>query len=490
MRSVLVAASASLALCSLPVFADNERPSVVENVRAEGATGPAVSLSWDKPNDNVGVEGFNVYRDGNYYTTVLNTTSYTDSGVSGNREYRYRIVAFDQARNYSTLSASASAQSGGVRAVSNSPAPSPQQSQANSNGNPAPPSGLQAAENGSSATISWNAPSGGADGYNVYKNGNYHATVKGGTSYSANGLTGTSEFEIVAFLNDRYSVKSETLSVSTNGDDQASPPPATNQSPPPNANPSPPPTGGGKSAVPNGYNLVFSDEFDRGNIDSGKWNTSYRWGANWIINNEEQYYVDILRDPNFGISPFKLNGNHLTIEATQTPDGLRDKAAGQKYLSGAMTTHNKFKMKFGYVEMRAKLPKGKGLWPAFWLLHESNDINRPEIDVVEMLGQDPNLVYQTYHYYENWNLRSTPSFKAPGPDYSQDFHTFGMLWEPGRITWYVDGVETNRHENGNVANEEMYLLVNLALGGGWAGSPDGSTPFPARMEIDYIRAYK
>ena len=155
-----------------------------------------------------------------------------------------------------------------------------------------------------------------------------------------------------------------------------------------------------------------------------------------------------------------------------------------------MTTHNKFKMKYGYVEMRARLPKGKGLWPAFWLLHDANNKNRPEIDIMEMLGDNTRLVYQTYHYYDNGNLRSTPSYRAPGPDYSSDFHTFGMLWEPGRISWFVNGKRTNRYESSKVSDENMYLLVNLALGGSWAGSPNSSTRFPAAFQIDYVRAYQ
>ena len=135
-------------------------------------------------------------------------------------------------------------------------------------------------------------------------------------------------------------------------------------------------------------------------------------------------------------------------------------------------------------------PRGKGLWSAFWLLHQNELRNRPEIDVVEYIGDRQNVVFQTYHFFENFDLRSTPTFQAVGPDYSQDFHTYAVQWEPGRITWFVDGQATNTYSSGNVSSEEMYLLVNLALGGWWPGDPDDSTPFPARMTIDYIRAYQ
>jgi len=245
-----------------------------------------------------------------------------------------------------------------------------------------------------------------------------------------------------------------------------------------------------KGHAPEGYRKVFSDEFTGNSIDQSKWNSRYRWGPGWTINGEQQYYIDRINNPDFGHSPFEFDGNHLTITAIKTPEHLRSSANWKKYLSGALTTHNKFKMKYGYVEMRAKLPKGRGLWSAFWLLHQNDNDRRPEIDVVEYIGHDERKVYNTYHYYEGSRLRSTPSYEAWGPDYSQNFHTYGVKWEPGKITWYVDGRERNSFQNGNVAWEDMYLLVNLAVGGWWPGNPDGNTRFPARFTIDYIRAYQ
>lgn len=585
MRSTLVAVLGCLIVWASPILADDQRPSVVDNVRAEGISGPAIIVSWNQGRDNVGVDGYNIYRDGGYYKTVGKTTNYIDKEVSANREYRYSVVAFDSARNYSTNSGTANAQSGDSKASST---PTSSSTPSSSSGKPSPPDGVKATvQSSSSVKLSWNAPSGGAEGYNIYKDGSYYSTVKGRTEQTVSSLSSNRSyaFQLVAFRNDQYSTKSSSVSVQTNGGSTASEPSSPDESspPPPTASDKPAPPGGlkgsaqssssinltwnapsggaegyniykdgsyyktvkgstnytagslssgrsysfqlvafrndrystksssisvatsgssgnssppppsndtGNSAVPSGYKLVFNDEFDRSSVDSSKWNTRYRWGPNWIINNEQQYYVDVLNDRNFGVTPIKLDGSRLTIEATKTPSQLRDEARGQAYLSGAMTTHSKFKMKYGYVEMRAKLPKGKGLWPAFWLLHDGNDGNRPEIDVMEMLGDNTSRIYQTYHYYDNSNLRSTPSYQASGPDYSADFHTFGMLWEQGRITWYVDGKQTNRYDSSNVSNENMYLLMNLALGGSWAGSPNSSTQFPARFEIDYVRAYQ
>lgn len=460
-------------------FADSQNPSVVENVSASALSNSDIRLNWSKPWDNVEVIGYNLYRDDRYFTTVYDTTNYIDRGLSSNRNYSYYVVAFDRARNYSSKSSRVQASTGSNDSGSDNSPPPPQDT---GSGKPSVPNGLSAQVLGDTEIrLSWQSSSGYVEGYNLYRNDRYFTTVKGSTSYTDDELSAnnTYRFQVVAFGNGEYSSKSSEVVATTGSSSNP-----TQPSPPP-----PEDTGSGGN-VPSGYQLVFSDEFDDGSINPSKWNTRYRWGPDWIINNEQQYYVDRLNDQDFGHSPFYMSGGKLNISAIRTPDHLRGKAKNQPYLSGAMTTHNKFKMQFGYVEMRAKLPRGKGLWPAFWLLHEHNDGNRPEIDVMELLGDDTRMVYQTYHYYENWSLRSTPSFQAPGPDYASDFHTFGMKWEPGRITWYVDGQETNRYESGSVANEEMYILMNLALGGSWAGSPDGSTNFPATFSIDYVRAYQ
>ena len=479
-------ACVTLLSASFSAVADTQSPSVPGNVSAAASNGSAVIVSWNGSSDNTGVDGYNVYRNGSYYATVFGSTRYTDQNANSGTSYQYAVVAFDAARNYSSISSSASANGGTAAASSGSSTAATQQSVAS--GTPAAPGNLSVnAAGNSSATLSWNAPSGGATGYNVYQNDNYVSTVNSGTSYTANSLSSGNSysFYVVAIRGGAFSPKSSPVNFTMNGGASAS---ASNEASPPPQNASA--QSSNSQGVPAGYQLVFSDEFNGGGINASRWNTAYRWGPNWTINNEEQYYVDTLNNGTFGSGPFVNDGNNLTIRATRTPENQRGSANGKSYLSGAMTTFGKFRMTYGYVEMRAKLPRGKGLWPAFWLLHEANDRNRPEIDVMEMLGNNTSLVYQTYHFYNNGNLQSTPSFQAPGPDYASSFHTFGMKWEPGRITWYVDGVATNTYASGNVPSESMYILVNLAIGGAWAGSPDGSTSFPADFQIDYIRAYQ
>ncbi|ASJ76502.1 family 16 glycosylhydrolase [Granulosicoccus antarcticus] len=474
-----------LGLGSANVHADNQRPSTVTNVQASTVSSSAIRINWSQPWDDVGVDGYNIYRNGSYYKTVFNTTNYIDEGVSANSSYEYSLVAFDRARNYSSQSSSSAASTGGSSSSSDSSFSAQPAAQAR-DGSPGAPSGLRAQGEGSDKIhLYWTAPSGTVTGYNIYRDGGYYSTIKGRTDYTASSLSSGRDYrwQVVAFNGSQYSTKSSEVVARTDSSSSSNAVAVV-------AAAAPPPQQTSVSGhVPSGYHQVFNEEFQSSSLNGSKWQSRYRWGPHWTINNEQQFYVDNINDPNFGHSPFEFDGENMTITATRTPDHLRSKANNKDYLSGTLTTYGKFKMRYGYVEMRARMPKGKGLWPAFWLLHNQENDKRPEIDVVEMLGDTSNKVYQTYHYFENWNLRSTPSYEYWGSDFSQDFHTFGMKWEPGRITWYVDGNATNSHSSGNVASEEMYLLVNLAVGGSWPGNPDGSTSFPARFTIDYIRAY-
>ena len=281
------------------------------------------------------------------------------------------------------------------------------------------------------------------------------------------------------------------------------------------------------------YELVFNEEFSTTELNSSNWNTALLWGPYLPTNNEQQLYVDSLgMHADFAHTPFTLNGETLKITATPTSTELlpparpasdsplwqpnsyseynQNYASGSQgevgfvegyhesdveYLSGIITSYGSFSMTHGYVEMRAKLPSGRGLWPAFWLLPQHYVKDVPEIDVMEFLGHNVGTIYHTYHYFEienNWNLISTPSYESISSDWTKDFHTFGMAWSPTEIIWYVDGAETKRIQDSEfiIPNQAMHLLANLAVGGNWPGSPDESTQFPATFEIDYIRAYK
>ena len=273
------------------------------------------------------------------------------------------------------------------------------------------------------------------------------------------------------------------------------------------------------------FSLVFSDEFSGATLDSSKWDTGFLWGPYLQINNEEQLYVD-----EFGInvdsmvsnggqtpSPFELTGSTLKISAIAASGSSLPQRpvendpiwadypeyrynpdydpADAKYLSGVISSYDSFRFTHGYAETRVKLPYGQGLWPAFWLSTSFYVEDVPEIDIMEFLGHDRETVYHTYHHFEplnGWNLISTPSYTAKHADFTADWHTFGVLWDPEKIIWYVDGVETRRitSDEYKIANQSMYVIANLAVGGNWPGAPDETTNFPADYELDYIRVYQ
>jgi beta-glucanase (GH16 family) len=238
--------------------------------------------------------------------------------------------------------------------------------------------------------------------------------------------------------------------------------------------------------------LTFADEFNdfRPYVNGkGVWRTTYKDGkaaddinVRTLKNNKEvQLYVD----PQFkrlGLNPFHIAGGVLEIRAEPAP--LQDKASlgDYRYISGLITTQPSFSQTYGYFEMRAKLPAGKGVWPAFWLLPQ--DLSwPPEVDIMESVG-DPSKYYVTYH---------SAAAKDGGtevPIAPDEFHVFAVSWDRQNVVWFVDGREVKRLPTPPDMHKPMFLVANLALGGDWAGSPDATTPFPVAYKIDYIRAYR
>ena len=190
-----------------------------------------------------------------------------------------------------------------------------------------------------------------------------------------------------------------------------------------------------------------------------------------------------------GVNPFSINDGILNITAAPTSPELVDALGGYQYTSGLITTRESFQQTYGYFEMRADLPQGQGLWPAFWLMPASGNWP-PELDVMEMLGNNPSTIYSTV--FSNGPTGIVKSaFGSNVADTSAGFHTYGVDWEPDLITWYFDGQQIAQTATPADLNSPMYLLANLAVGGAgsWPGSPDATTPLPAKMQIDYIRAY-
>lgn len=222
-----------------------------------------------------------------------------------------------------------------------------------------------------------------------------------------------------------------------------------------------------------GWTLTFHDEFDGKKLDTKKWIGSYPDNVRTHSNNEQQYYAE---------DGYEMKDGALRLI------GLKREKGGMPYTSGIVTSYGKFSQKYGWFEIRAKFPKGKGMWPAFWLLPDDKTWP-PEIDILEILGHEPNVVYLTNHYNNADGKHEGHGGSFKGPDLSQDFHTFAVEWKADEIVWYVDGEERFRSSQG-IPSVPMYILANLAVGGDWPGNPDDATPFPGVMIIDYIRIYQ
>jgi beta-glucanase (GH16 family) len=235
-----------------------------------------------------------------------------------------------------------------------------------------------------------------------------------------------------------------------------------------------------------GYKLTFDDEFNTfSNSPSGNgmtWSTTLNGqGLRSLPSNGEQEFYS---DSSVGVNPFSLQNGALTITASpgSNPYGLPNN-------SGAIDTANGFNQQYGYFEMRAQLPQGKGMWPAFWLLTKGNW--PPELDPLEAFGA-PNAngeggsTKMHYGAISHDGSQSAGNWVDTGKDLTAGYHTYGVQWDPSHLTYYVDGQQIAQVNTPSDAHVPMYMIANLAAGGNWPGSTAGET---AQMKIDYIRAY-
>jgi beta-glucanase (GH16 family) len=226
------------------------------------------------------------------------------------------------------------------------------------------------------------------------------------------------------------------------------------------------------------WTLTFDDEFTESQLDTTKWNTTYPYGRRTTTGNQElEWYVD--NSPT--LIPGASHTGILQLIAKKQTVG------NYNYTSGMISSQGKFAQQYGYFEMRALLPKGQGLWPAFWLLPNSNAWP-PEIDIMENLGNQVSTIFMTNHYVSQAQMFSSQGTYS-GPDFSGGLHVFAIDWEPNQMSWYVDNVKRYTVSTG-IPNVPMYILANLAVGGTWPGAPNASTQFPAIMSIDYIHVYQ
>ncbi|MEU0302380.1 family 16 glycosylhydrolase [Streptomyces sp. NPDC006175] len=240
---------------------------------------------------------------------------------------------------------------------------------------------------------------------------------------------------------------------------------------------------------------TWADEFDgaAGSApDSSKW--TLEKGGSGNGNNELQYYTDSTRNAS-------LDGNgNLVITAHRNSDsGLQCWYGTCQYTSARLNTAQTFTQAYGRYEARIKIPRGQGIWPAFWMLGDDLGSvgwpNSGEIDIMENVGKEPGTVHGTIHgpgYSGGAGIGAAYSL-PDGRAFADDFHTFAVDWSPNALVWSVDGqtyqTRTPADVNGNkwVFDHPFFIVLNLAVGGNWPGSPDGSTSLPQTMTVDYVR---
>jgi beta-glucanase (GH16 family) len=245
----------------------------------------------------------------------------------------------------------------------------------------------------------------------------------------------------------------------------------------------------------NEWKLVWQDEFNEPKLSLHKWNALTREHSK---HTELQFYVP---------DDAYIENDCLRLRSRKRDYGT------QHYTSGRVDTRGKFAPIYGRFEVRAKLPRGKGMWPAHWLYPQDRNWamerlmaetvaagnerlipeERPwysEIDIMEFLGHEPGVLYGTLHYHTfDGQKKSTSGTWKSDTDYTADFHLYALEWEPNEIRWYIDGELIHSTHEG-IPHTPHYLILNTAVGGAWPGNPDETTAFPQYHDIDYVRVYE
>lgn len=260
------------------------------------------------------------------------------------------------------------------------------------------------------------------------------------------------------------------------------------------------------SAVPeppsDGWKLVWSDEFDGTVLDRTKWNVE-NYSTYGDGNKELACLMD--RPQNVRVANGTLQ---ITARRERKPIKCGSKDSrfpnGRRYTSGHLTTRRKAAFTYGRIEMRALVPtwngRSKGLWPGFWMRPTAGGTG--EIDIMEAIGSDGTnresyQVHHTIHYdYVRTHSKQGHAYVFPSGSPSDGMHTYAIEWDPDEIRWYVDGRLTfTRNEKTTswlspTFDKEFFIRLNMAVGGGWPGSPTRATRFPSTFAVDYVRVYQ
>jgi beta-glucanase (GH16 family) len=252
-----------------------------------------------------------------------------------------------------------------------------------------------------------------------------------------------------------------------------------------------------KEKPPEGYALIWSDEFNGRNgslPDPAKW--TYDIGGSGWGNHELEYYTNRRENA-------RIEDGKLVITAREEPYNGPD-GAEFDYTSARLKTQGLFSQAYGRFEARIKLPAGQGLWPAFWMLGDNfGSAGWPkcgEIDIMENVGKEPGVNHGSLHAPSSTATTSdlTATITLPaGQKLSDDFHVYAIDWEPDAIRFYLDAnlyatFSAAQWPRGGtwVFDHRFFLILNVAVGGDWPGSPDDTTEFPQTMLVDYVRVYK
>lgn len=231
--------------------------------------------------------------------------------------------------------------------------------------------------------------------------------------------------------------------------------------------------------------LKWSDEFDDDQLNTADWTYEIGDGCPGLCgwgNEELQDYTDEQ-------SNSRIEDGTLIITAIKE---------GGDYTSARIKTQDKVEIQFGRIDVRAKMPKGQGIWPAIWMLGANIDqVSWPacgEIDIMELVGHEPEVVHGTVHYDDGGYQTSTGSRSLSNGDFSDQFHVFSMVWEKDSMSWYVNNQKFKTFTKSGVNfypfNAPFFFIMNVAVGGRWPGNPDQSTAFPQEMVVDYIRVFE
>ncbi len=283
--------------------------------------------------------------------------------------------------------------------------------------------------------------------------------------------TGSHQLSATAYTRDNARGSSKQVALTFKVVDERlnpEPNPQPQPKPEPQPQPQPQPTDVTPPNIPGTWKIDWADEFNDQSVDG--WKTNIWWSPDGAAGRN-------VGDERTSASNVTVAGGNLNLTAT--------KSGSLSYTSGLVTSEGLHEFQYGYVESRMQIPKGKGMWPAFWMLPASHDDGAGEIDVMEVVGDEPWMFHMNYHVDGPYDDAESTDV---GFDLSAAFHTFAVDWQKDSITWYLDGKPM--HRAANHTHEPLYVILNLAVGGDWPGSPNSSTQFPSRMNVDYVRVWE